>query len=65
LILGAGIYLNRPIRRLARATRGLSLAERVLAFGYVPYLRLVGDIAKMIGYPVGVWWRLRRERTDG
>ena len=27
----------------------------------VPFLRVVGDLAKMLGYPVGVWWRIRRE----
>jgi len=25
----------------------------------VPLIRVVGDLAKMIGYPVGVAWRLR------
>jgi hypothetical protein len=25
----------------------------------VPVLRAVGDVAKMVGYPVGWWWRLR------
>lgn len=29
----------------------------------VPFLRLAGDLAKMIGYPVGAWWRLRRGRA--
>ena len=27
----------------------------------VPVIRVAGDIAKMIGYPVGVWWRLRNK----
>jgi glycosyltransferase involved in cell wall biosynthesis len=65
VVLGAALYLYQPFRRVARVTRGLPLAERLVAFGYVPYLRLVGDFAKMLGYPIGVWWRLRRERTDG
>ncbi len=26
----------------------------------IPFLRGVGDLAKMIGYPAGVWWRIRR-----
>jgi hypothetical protein len=29
----------------------------------VPIIRLTGDVAKMIGYPVGVWWRLRHGRA--
>ena len=63
--LGASIYLYRPWRRVVKSTSGLPAGDRLLAFGYVPYLRLVGDVAKMIGYPVGVLWRLRRERADG
>jgi GT2 family glycosyltransferase len=63
--VGVSIYLYRPWRRVVKATRGLPAGDRLLAFGYVPYLRLIGDAAKMIGYPVGVLWRLRRERTDG
>ena len=31
----------------------------------VPFLRAVGDVAKMLGYPVGVWWRIRREGIGG
>jgi glycosyltransferase involved in cell wall biosynthesis len=62
--LGASVYLYYPFRRAVRATDGLPLRERLLAFGYIPWLRLVGDVAKMMGYPVGVVWRLRRERAD-
>jgi glycosyltransferase involved in cell wall biosynthesis len=25
----------------------------------IPLIRAVGDAAKMVGYPIGVWWRLR------
>jgi hypothetical protein len=53
------------LRRLARATDGAPAGERVWAFAYLPVLRFVGDVAKMIGYPVGVWWRIRREWIDG
>jgi hypothetical protein len=28
----------------------------------VPVVRVTGDIAKTLGYPVGVWWRWRRGR---
>jgi glycosyltransferase involved in cell wall biosynthesis len=65
LALGAVAYLWTPLRRLARATDGVPAGERVRAFAYLPVLRLVGDVAKMIGYPVGVWWRIRREWNDG
>ena len=36
--------------------RGLAL---IPALGSILCLRVVGDVAKMIGYPVGVWWRWR------
>ena len=32
----------------------------VLSFLAVLLIRLTGDIAKMLGYPVGVWWRRSR-----
>jgi hypothetical protein len=34
-------------------------ADRIKAILWVPIIRVTGDIAKMIGYPVGVFWRLR------
>jgi RNA polymerase-binding transcription factor DksA len=34
--------------------------ERLEALAWVPVIRLVGDVAKMLGYPVGVWWRMRQ-----
>jgi hypothetical protein len=30
-----------------------------VAFLLVPIIRVVGDVAKMIGYPVGLVWRWR------
>jgi cellulose synthase/poly-beta-1,6-N-acetylglucosamine synthase-like glycosyltransferase len=60
LVVGVVLYLWTPSRRLLRATDGASVDERARAFAYIPVLRLIGDLAKMVGYPVGVWWRLRR-----
>jgi len=31
------------------------------AFALIPIIRLVGDVAKMLGYPVGLLWRLRQQ----
>lgn len=31
---------------------------------YIPVIRVVGDVAKMLGYPVGWWWRLRNHPPD-
>ena len=52
LLLPALAYCRTPYRRLRR--RGNSnVAELVLAGALVPVIRLTGDLAKMIGYPVG------------
>lgn len=62
--LCAGLYLYRPYRRLIRTLDTIPRRERLLAVALVPFLRFVGDVAKMVGYPVGVWWRVRRERAN-
>ncbi|HEY67706.1 MAG: glycosyl transferase family 2 [Chloroflexi bacterium] len=49
-----------PWRRLTRMWGGLSLTQKLQAALWVPVIRITGDIAKMIGYPVGVLWRRRR-----
>jgi len=46
-------------RRLARLWKGLGPAQRLQAALWVPVIRVTGDVAKMVGYPVGVWWRWR------
>lgn len=48
-----------PWRRLSRLWGDLNHLEKVTAAVWVPIIRVTGDIAKMIGYPVGLWWRLR------
>ncbi|PJF27145.1 MAG: glycosyl transferase family 2, partial [Phototrophicales bacterium] len=65
LISGA-VYVSAPIRRLPPNLRWLretgmqvSPAAFLYALALIPFLRAVGDIAKMIGYPVGWRWRLR------
>lgn len=46
-------------RRLRRMWKGWGTARKLQAALLVPLIRVTGDVAKMIGYPVGVWWRLR------
>jgi len=46
-----------PLRRLARMWQDLSLAQKLRAALWVPIIRITGDVAKIIGYPVGLWWR--------
>ncbi|HMA34544.1 MAG TPA: glycosyltransferase [Chloroflexia bacterium] len=60
LLGGALAYCAGPYRRLRPWLAGLSPAAQVQAVALVPLIRLTGDCGKMIGYPVGVGWRLRR-----
>jgi GT2 family glycosyltransferase len=59
LILGAGIMLFTPYKRLVPAIGSLSVLDRLRAIVLVPIIRGMGDTAKMLGYPVGVYWRWR------
>jgi glycosyltransferase involved in cell wall biosynthesis len=60
LVAGVLLYCRRPWLRLAVLGRKLSPAAWWQAALLVPLIRLVGDLAKMVGYPVGLWWRWRR-----
>jgi glycosyltransferase involved in cell wall biosynthesis len=62
LVLGGAAYCATPYRRLRPWLRGLRPLAVLQAVALVPLIRLVGDLAKMVGYPVGVLWRLRRKR---
>jgi glycosyltransferase involved in cell wall biosynthesis len=59
IALGVIGYTRRPYARLWPNLGGLTLRQRFAALALVPLLRLVGDVAKMLGYPVGVAWRLK------
>jgi glycosyltransferase involved in cell wall biosynthesis len=61
LLIGCAAYTRRPYARLLPLLGGLRRRDVAYALGLVPVIRLVGDVAKMLGYPVGVWWRLRRK----
>jgi GT2 family glycosyltransferase len=67
LALAGGLaYSSAPLRRLHRRAPALSGRELLAAAALIPIIRLVGDLAKMLGYSAGVWrrWRsaeLRRE----
>lgn len=60
LAVGSIAYTRTPYRRLLAYMPRLAFAERLTALALVPLIRAVGDVAKMIGYPAGVWWRRRR-----
>jgi hypothetical protein len=61
-VLGGAAYCATPVRRLRPWLRGLRPLAVLQAVALVPLIRLVGDLAKMAGYPVGVLWRLRGKR---
>ncbi len=59
VLLGTGVYCQRPAQRLWGNTWGWRPPSRARAFALIPIIRLIGDVAKMLGYPVGLIWRLR------
>lgn len=65
LMAGGVLYLRRPLVRLAHQSGSAAVFWR--AAPLVPLVRVIGDVAKMLGYPVGLVWRLRhrRERPAG
>ena len=61
LIVAALAYCWRPYHRLWPSLHRWNIRDRLYALALVPVIRLVGDFAKMIGYPIGVWWRLHNK----
>lgn len=65
ILVASGFYLRTPYQRLPHVMRSFAQREPVsvmdwaLALLWIPLIRVVGDVAKMIGYPVGWAWRLR------
>ena len=65
LVVGLLVYCGRPWQRLQHLGTGLTPGQRLQAALLVPVIRVVGDWAKMVGYPVGLWWRWRnRQRAE-
>lgn len=58
---GTAAYSRRPAERLWDSTTDWRPPSRLRAFALIPIIRFVGDIAKMLGYPVGLLWRLRHK----
>ncbi|MBI3740907.1 MAG: glycosyltransferase [Chloroflexi bacterium] len=59
LLLGFFLFTFRPYTRLFSLWQPHARAEKFRALAWVPILRVIGDVAKMLGYPVGVVWRIR------
>jgi glycosyltransferase involved in cell wall biosynthesis len=65
LLAGAAIYTATPYRRLWPMLAAYGPLDRLKALLWVPVIRVVGDVAKMVGYPVGLAWRWRsRHRPE-
>ena len=66
-LLGAAAYLHQPYRRLPGLMRRSEYASPRLwlyCLLMIPWLRVVGDLAKMLGYPTGWRWRMRQHPPD-
>jgi cellulose synthase/poly-beta-1,6-N-acetylglucosamine synthase-like glycosyltransferase len=59
--LAAAAYLHRPYARLLLMLRGVPILSALTSLCLVPIIRLTGDVAKMLGYPVGILWRLKNK----
>lgn len=59
IIVGALVYLRKFVRRWSVFTRNKPKLFQLSGAITVPVVVALGDIAKMIGYPVGVWERLK------
>ena len=63
LIGGVVAYTRTPYRRLGQLAVHLKPVEKLKTVAFVPIIRVVGDVAKMVGYPVGVFWRARHRKN--
>ncbi|MFC2023401.1 glycosyltransferase [Chloroflexota bacterium] len=59
LLGGVVVYTVTPYRRLWPMLAPYGPVDRFKAILLVPIIRLAGDVAKMMGYPVGLAWRWR------
>ena len=60
LVLGFLIMFFTPYKRLHAMPS--TWLEKLCASVWIPIVRVTGDIAKMIGYPVGAMWRWQNRR---
>jgi glycosyltransferase involved in cell wall biosynthesis len=69
LLAGSAIMFYTPYKRLivtfaSPRGRPLSPGEKLRALAWVPMIRVAGDVAKMMGYPAGWWWRWRQDQHE-
>lgn len=62
-VLGGAVYLYTPYRRLPtmmKKYQSAKVLDWLKAIYLIPIIRLMGDIAKMHGYPIGLYWRYQK-----
>ena len=59
LAFGGIVSCASPWRRLLKLSKGTPFIEKLQSGFLVPVIRLVGDAAKIAGYPCGLLWRWR------
>lgn len=59
IALGSAAYMRSPYRRLWSQRAAHDCLTHLQMLALLPLIRLVGDVAKMVGYPVGVVQRWR------
>ena len=63
-VVGGVAYLGQCYQRLSvimQRYENQSPWAWIQAIALIPVIRIVGDVAKMIGYPIGRWWRLQNQ----
>ena len=66
-LIGGAVYLYQPYRRLPTVMSDNPEKSPLAWIGailLIPLIRVVGDVAKMIGYPVGLLWRRNNQPPD-
>ncbi|MCE5259963.1 MAG: glycosyltransferase [Chloroflexi bacterium] len=51
--------LQRSLRRLYLELSEMPMFDKVRSLLWLPVIVITGDVAKMLGYPMGVMWRLK------
>ena len=59
LALAAAAAVRKPLMRALTDPAPRGTASLIPTLSSILGIRIVGDVAKMLGYPVGVWWRWR------
>jgi glycosyltransferase involved in cell wall biosynthesis len=62
LVIGMLVYMKKFWKRWLAFSEQLSLAKKIAGFILLPLVIAIGDVAKMCGWPVGVYERIMRKK---